>query len=72
MFSRTYSFQQLNDALINCTSFHAQATTEDQRTVYVLRDGCNDQHGDVFEELIDLQDYITDNQDCFDYLYRFN
>ena len=73
MLSTTYSFQQLSDALTNCSSFWAKkGKDEEGNTTYLLFDGCGDQHGDAFEELIDLQDYVTENQDCFDYLYRFN
>jgi len=73
MRSTLYTFQQLNDALTNCTAFYlTRETTEDGDQAYALRDGCGDQDGDLFEDLYDVQSYITEDQDCFDYLYRFN
>jgi len=68
----TYTFYQLNQALINCSSFYLTRETTDDGVAYALRDGCGDQDGDLFEELIDAQDHITNNQECFDYLYRYN
>jgi hypothetical protein len=68
-----YTFQQLANALDSCSSFWAKKSKDEEgNVIYLLMDGCGEQHGEAFEELIDLQDYITNNQDCFDYLYRHN
>ena len=73
MVSDCYTFQQLNDACINCTSFFIRKGKDaDGETTYQLIDGCGDDYEDPFYELVDVQNYITQDQDCFDYLYRFN
>lgn len=73
MVSDCYTFQQLNDACINCTSFFIRKGKDaDGETTYQLIDGCGDHYEDPFYELVDVQNYITQDQDCFDYLYRFN
>ncbi len=71
--STSYTFQQLNNALTNCTShFLRKDKDEDGETIYCLLDGCGDQDGDPFYDLIDVQDYVTNNKEVFDYLYRYN
>ena len=66
-----YNFQQLNDALLNCTPFYlTKERNEEGGLAYALRDGCGDQDGDLFDELIDVTDYVTNNKDCADYLTR--
>tara|TARA_R100000734_G_scaffold3014_1_gene2822 strand:- start:368 stop:589 length:222 start_codon:yes stop_codon:yes gene_type:complete len=73
MSNTTYTFQQLNNALTNCTSFFLRkGKSEDGETTYHLLDGCGDQDGDPFTDLYDVQAYITNDQDVFDYLARFN
>lgn len=68
-----YNFVQLNDALLNCTPYYlTKEEDEDGDLAYALRDGCGDQEGDVFFDLYDVQAYITENQEVFDYLARFN
>jgi len=68
-----YTFQQLNNAMTNCTCFFfTKETTPDGDQVFALRDGCGDQEGSLFYDLRDVQDFVTDQQDCFDYLYRYN
>lgn len=68
-----YTFDQLNAALSACNSFYlTHETTEEGDKAIALRDGCGDQDGDLFEDLYDVQSYITENQDCFNYLYQFN
>ncbi len=69
----TYSFQQLNNALTNCTSFFLRkGKDEEGETTYHLLDGCGDQDGDPFYDLYDVQAYITNDQDVFNYLARYN
>ena len=72
MTNTCYSFQQLNEALLSCTSHYlTKETNEDGRLAYALRDGCGDQNGDLFDDLYDTQAYITENQDVFNYLADF-
>ena len=69
----TYTFNQLNDAVTNCTSFYlTRETTEDGDQAYALRDGCGDQDGDLFEDLYDVQAYVTENEEVFNALYKHN
>jgi len=69
----TYSFQQINNALSNCSSFYlTKETDEDGDQAFALRDGCGDQDGDLFNYIYDVQAYVTENQDVFDYLARYN
>ena len=69
----TYTFQQLNNALTNCTSFFLRkGKDEEGETTYHLLDGCGDQDGDPFYDLYDVQTYITNDQDVFNYLARYN
>ena len=64
-----YTFQQLNNACTNCTSyFIRKARDEEGQTIYLLIDGCGDQDGDPFEELVDVEDYITNNSLVTEYL----
>ena len=73
MSNTTYTFQQLNNALTNCTSFFLRkGKDEDGDTTYHLLDGCGDQDGDPFTDLYDVQAYITNDQDVFNYLARYN
>ena len=67
----TYTFQQLNNALTNCTSYFLRKDKdEDGETIYRLLDGCGDQDGDPFDDLIDVTDYVTNDSDVFNYLSR--
>lgn len=68
-----YTFQQISDALFNCSCFYlTKETNEDGDQAFALRDGCGEQDGDLFDDLDDVQSYVTENQDVFDYLARFN
>ena len=69
MNNTTYTFDELNGALTACTPYYlTRETTEDGDKAYALRDGCGDQDGDLFEDLIDVTDFITDNDEILDYL----
>ena len=69
----TYSFDELNGALQDCTSYHlTKETDEDGEQAYALRDGCGDQDGDLFIDRYDVQAHITGNQDVFDALAQYN
>ncbi len=67
-----YTFQQLNNALTNCTSYFArkQYDHSEECTMYTLHDGCGDQDGDPFYDLEDLELYVLNNDEVNDYLVR--
>jgi len=66
-----FTFQQLNNACTNCTSFFIRKSKDDEgENIYLLFDGCGEQDGDPFEDLETLNDYITLNGDCREYLER--
>lgn len=62
-------FSTLNAALLSCTNCHlSKERDEDGELAYALRDGCGDVMGDLFDELYDVQEYITNNDEVLDYL----
>lgn len=63
-----YTFAQLRGALLECTSYDLKTVIEEGDTYYALIDGCGDQDGDLFEDLFDVTDYITNNDQVSDYL----
>jgi len=64
-----YTFNQLNDAVTNCTSYYLQQSKDEEgETIYLLIDGCGDQDGDPFYDLIDVEDYVCNNDEVHDYL----
>ena len=68
-----HNFYQLKDAVESCTSFTLeQSRDEDREIIYILRDGCGDADGDPFEDLVDVEDYITNNDEVHDYLMELN
>ena len=67
----TYTFQQLNNALTNCTSYFLRKDKdEDGETIYRLLDGCGDQGGEPFDDLVDVTDYVPNDTDGVNYLSR--
>jgi hypothetical protein len=64
-----YTFNQLQAALSACTSFYLrQLKDEDGELAYALLDGCGDQEGDLFYDLEDVADYISNNAEVDEYL----
>ena len=64
-----FTFNQLNTALLECTSHYlTKERDEDGDLAYALRDGCGDQDGDLFTDLFDIQVYIENNEQVADYL----
>ena len=62
-------FQQLNDALTNCTGHYARVLKDaDDEICFGLYEGCDDMDGDAFPDLDELALYITNNQDVLHYL----
>ena len=63
------TFDLLNDALQSCTPFYlTKEINEDEEWAFALRDGCGDQHGDLFDELSDVHDYIINDSGCAEFL----
>lgn len=64
-----YTFNQLREALLECTSFDLELRMDDlDEPGYALLDGCGDQDGDLFYDLDDVTDYVTNNEQVADYL----
>jgi hypothetical protein len=64
-----YTFDQLKDALNECTGYDLQIVVDDDdETAYQLNDAYGDQDGDLFYDLDDVADYITNNDQVSEYL----
>ena len=62
-------YRLLSDALCNCTSFSLKLSKdEDGDTVFCLMDGCDEQDGDPFPSLEDVELYIRNNDEVEQYL----
>jgi len=58
-----YTFDQLNDALQNCTPwFLTKEKNDDGELAYALRDGCGDQDGDLFDDFAGVLDDLADSR----------
>ena len=70
----TYTFDQLKEALNECTSYDLQMVDDEDADMmgYALIDSFGDQDGDLFYDLDDVADYITDNEQVDEYLYTMN
>jgi hypothetical protein len=64
----TYTFDQVREAVQECTSYDVQCIFDDEHDEYVLVDPFGDQDGDPFTELDDLIDYVTNNEQVAEYL----
>ena len=67
-----FTFFQLRDAVQECTSYDLQAVFDDDHDEYILIDPCGDQDGDAFDDLNDVYDYITNNEQVLEYLNELN
>ena len=63
-----YTFDQVREAVQECTSYDIQQLYDDEHDSYVLIDPFGDQDGDEFYDLADVIDYVTDNEDVNRYL----
>ena len=65
-----YTFEQINNAITNCTAYYARKYYDNELAMemYTLHDGCGDQDGDPFESLEDLEDYVCNSDEVHDYL----
>jgi hypothetical protein len=70
----TYTFDQLKEALNECTSYDLQMVDDEDADMYAyaLIDQYGDQEGDLFYDLDDVADYITNNEQVDEYLYTMN
>jgi hypothetical protein len=65
----TFTYEQLKDALNDCTSYDLQLVIDDDNEQsYALIDGSGDQDGDLFYDLDDVADYICNNEQVENYL----
>lgn len=67
-----FSFEQLRDAVRECTSYDLVQRFSDDEDEYVLIDPYGDQDGDPFYDLADVEDFITNNSQVEDYLDQLN
>ena len=66
----TYSFDQLQAAVQDCTSYDLIQRFGDDYDEYVLIDPFGDQDGEPFYELSDVEDFIRNNDQVDAYLYE--
>ena len=63
-----YSFDQLQRAVQECTSYDLVQRFSDDEDEYVLIDPYGDVDGDPFYDLNDVYDFITNNEQVDNYL----
>ena len=63
-----FSFDQLREAVQECTSYDLVQVFDDDHDEYILIDPYGDQDGDAFYELDDVVDFITNNKQVEEYL----
>ena len=68
MTNNTFTFEQLKDAVQECTGYDLVQHFDDEHDEYLLIDAYGDQDGDPFCDLEDVYDYITNNDQVNDYL----
>ena len=66
------TFDQLRDAVRECTSYDLVQRFSDDEDEYVLIDPYGDQDGDPFYDLDDVFDFITNNEQVEAYLAQPN
>ena len=71
MTTATLPFTVLQDAVRECTSYDLQQVVDDDEVAYALIDSFGDQDGDLFYELADVEDYITNNSQVEHYLDNY-
>ena len=63
-----YTFEQVKEAVQECTGYDLVQNFDDEHDDYVLIDPYGDQDGDPFYSLQDVIDYVTDNDQVNKYL----
>jgi hypothetical protein len=71
MTTATLPFTVLQAAVRECTSYDLRELIDDGELAYALIDPFGDQDGDLFYELADVEDYITNNSEVEDYLDNY-
>jgi hypothetical protein len=66
----TYTFIQLKNALNECTGYDLQHYSDGEENGYALIDPFGDIDGDIFYDLDDVADFITNNEQVDEYLYE--
>ena len=64
----TYTFDQLRDAVQECTSYDLVQRFSDDEDEFLLIDPYGDVGGDPFYDIEDVYDYIINNADVDAYL----
>ena len=67
-----FTFEQLREAVQECTGYDLIQVFDDDHDEYQLVDPYGDQDGDPFMYLDDVYDYITDNDQVNEYLNELN
>jgi len=65
-----YTFDQLQSAVQECTSYDLVQRFTDDGDEYALIDPYGDQDGDAFYDLEDVEDFIRANDQVDSYLYE--
>jgi hypothetical protein len=70
----TYTFEQLKDALNETTGWDLYMVDDEDADMmaYMLVDPYGDQDGDLFYDLDDVADFITNNEQVDKYLYELS
>ena len=68
----TFTFDQLRDAVRECTSYDLVQRFDDEHDEYVLIDPYGDQDGQPFYDIDDVADFITNNKQVEAYLSELN
>lgn len=68
----TYTFDQLKEALNECTSYDLQPYSDGKEYGYLLIDPFSDIVGYPFFDLDEVVDYITNNDQVADYLTQLD
>jgi hypothetical protein len=66
-----YTYEQLREAVQECTSYDLVHVFDDDVDEYVLIDPYGDQDGDPFYDLDDVVSYVTDNDQVAKYLQEY-
>jgi hypothetical protein len=64
----TYTYEQVREAVQECTSYDLVQVYDDEHEEYLLIDPYGDQDGDGFMYLDDVVSYVTDNEQVAQYL----
>lgn len=63
-----YTFDQIREAVQECTGYDLVAIFDDDHDEYALTDPYGAQDGDSFQSLDDVLDFVSDNAQVLEYL----